>query len=110
MMKSVMIATAALVTMAGVAMAETPSFVGYSEYAVEAKSFEVGAGAEVYLAKGFYLTPMVVGSGPSNDFTFDHAEVKATYILNENVNVYGKVKTDSDFNYDEAIVGVAFQF
>lgn len=109
-MKSVMIAVAALVTMAGAAMAETPSFVGYSEYAVEANSFELGAGAEVYLADGFYLTPMVVGKGPADAFEFDHAEVKATYILNENVNVYGKVKSDADFKYDEAIVGVAFQF
>ena len=109
-MKSVMIATVALAAMTGVAMAETPSFVGYSEYSIEANSFELGAGAEVYVAKGFYLTPMIVGTGAADAFDFDHAEVKATYILNENLNVYGKVKTDADFKYSDAIVGVSFQF
>ena len=110
MMKSVMIATAALFTMAGVAMAETPSFVGYSEYSIEAKTFELGAGAEVYVSDGFYVTPMIVGLGEADAFTFDHAEVKATYMLNENINLYGKVTSTSDWGYADTTVGVSFQF
>lgn len=109
-MKSVMIAVAAVAAMTGVAMAETPSFVGYSEYSIEAKNLEIGVGAEVYVADGFYLTPMVIGSGATDEFDFDHAEIKATYIVNENVNVYGKVKSDADFGYSDTTVGVAFQF
>ncbi len=109
-MKSVMIAVTALVAMTGMAMAETPTFVGYSEYAVEANSFEIGAGAELYVLDGFYLTPMVIGNGDVDAFDFTRAEVKATYVVNENIDVYGKIKTDADFNYDDAVVGVAFRF
>lgn len=109
-MKSVMIAAAALVATATVAMADTPTFVGYSEYAVEAQTFELGAGAEFIIADGLILTPTLVGFGTSSDFDFNRAELKASYGLNENINLYGKVKTDADFKYDEAVVGVAFQF
>ena len=109
-MKSVMIAAAALVAMTGVAAAEVPTFVGYSEYAVEAETFELGAGAEFILADRLILTPTLVGFGTADEFDFDRLEVKASYGLNENLDMYGKLKTDADFKYDEAIVGVAFQF
>ena len=46
----------------------------------------------------------------AEDFAFDHAEVKASYGLNENVDLYGKVATDSDFGYAETTLGVALQF
>ena len=111
MMKSVMITATALVAMATVATAaDRPTVVGYSEYAVEAQTFELGAGAEFIVADGLILTPTVVGFGTSDDFAFDHAEVKASYGLNENLDLYGKVKTDSDLKYSETVLGVAFQF
>lgn len=109
-MKSVMIATAALVATATVAMAEIPTFVGYSEYAVEAETFELGAGAEVIVAGGLILTPTLVAFGTAEDFDFNRAELKASYGLNENVGLYGKLKTNADFEYDEAVIGASFQF
>ena len=46
MMKSVMIAAAALVATVTMASAgERPTILGYSEYAVEAETFAVGAGS-----------------------------------------------------------------
>ena len=111
-MKSVMIAAAAMVAMTTsfAAAAERPTILGYSEYAVEAETFELGAGAEFIVGNGLILTPMIVGFGPSEDFQFDRAELKASYGLNENVDLYGKIKTDEDLNYDETVLGVALQF
>lgn len=109
-MKSVMFAAAALVAMTGFAMAEAPSFIGYSEYAVEADTLELGVGAELAIADGFTLTPMIVGTGAIDAFDFDHAEIKATYSLDENVSVYGKLKSDADFKYSDVVLGAAFQF
>lgn len=110
-MKSVMIAAAALVAMTGFAMAgERPTILGYGEYAVEAETFELGAGAEFIVADRLIVTPMVVGFGVSEDFKFDRLEVKASYDLNENVDLYGKIETDEDLNYAETTVGVALQF
>lgn len=109
-MKSVMIAAAALVATVTVATAEVPTFVGYSEYAVEAETFELGAGAEFIIADGLILTPTLVAFGTSEDFDFNRAELKASYGLNENVGLYGKLKTNADFEYDEAVIGASFQF
>ncbi len=110
MMKSVMIAAAAFATMATMASAEAPTFLGYSEYAIEAETFELGAGAEFIVADSLILTPMVIGFGTTEDFQFDRAELKASYGLNENVGLYGKIKTDSDLNYSETVLGASFQF
>ena len=110
-MKSVMIAAAALVAMTGFAMAgERPTILSYGEYAVEAETFELGAGAEFILADRLIVTPMVIGFGTTEDFAFDRVEVKASYGINENVDVYGKVETDEDLHYAETTVGVALQF
>ncbi len=111
MMKSVMIAAAAITAMATMASAaDRPTFLAYSEYAIEAETFELGAGAEFIVADRVIVTPMLIGFGTNEDFAFDRAELKASYGVNENVDLYGKIATDSDLNYEEATVGVAFQF
>ncbi len=112
MMKSVMIAAAAMVAMTAsfAAAAERPTILGYSEYAVEAETFELGAGAEFVIGNGLILTPMIAGFGTTEDFDFNRAELKASYGLNENVSLYGKIKSDADLNYDEAVLGASFQF
>jgi hypothetical protein len=111
MMKSVMTAVAAIALTAGAASAfELPTAVGYSEYAVEAETFELGAGAEFVIGNGLILTPMIAGFGTTEDFDFNRAELKASYGLNENVSLYGKIKSDADLNYDEAVLGASFQF
>ena len=110
-MKNIMLATVALTAMVTMASAgDRPTIVGYSEYAVEAQSFEAGVGTELLIGNKLLVTPMVSGSGSGEDFAFDHAEVKAKSGLNENVDLYGKITTDSDLNYAETTIGVAFQF
>lgn len=109
-MKSVMIA-AALVAMTGSAMAgERPTILGYGEYAVEAETLELGAGAEFIVSDRLVVTPMVIGYGTTEDFNFDRLEVKASYGINDNVGLYGKIESDEDLNYAETTVGVALQF
>lgn len=113
MMKSIMAATAALAVMTTVASAaDRPTIVGYGEYSVEAKTFEAGAGAEMFVMDNLMVTPMLIGTAPNSltDFAFDHAELKANYILTANVDLYGKVKSDKEFRYSEATVGLALQF
>ncbi len=110
-MKSVMIAAAAITAMATMASAaDRPTIVGYSEYAVEAETFELGAGAELIVADRLIVTPTVIGFGTTDDFNFDRLEVKASYGLNENVDLYGKIKTDDELNYAETVIGASFQF
>lgn len=111
MMKSVMIAAVAVLGMATVASAgERLPLIGYSEYAVEAQTFELGVGTEFVVADKLVIAPAIVGFGPSDDFNFDRLEVKASYGLNDKVDLYGKVETDADLHYAETTVGVAFRF
>jgi hypothetical protein len=110
-MKSVMIATAALVAMTSFAVAaERPTILGYSEYAVEAETFELGAGAEFIVNDRLIVKTMVVGFGTDEDFQFDRLELNTSYGINENVDLYGKLETDEDLNYSETTLGVALQF
>lgn len=109
-MKSVMIAALAMTVATAAIAAERPTVVGYSEYAVEAKTFELGAGAEFILGDSLIVTPMVIGFGEAEAFDFDRLEVKASYGVNENVDLYGKVKTDADLDYSETVLGASFQF
>lgn len=110
-MKSVMIAAAALVAMTSfAAAAERPIILGYSEYAVEAETFELGAGAEFIVNDRLIVKTMVVGFGTDEDFQFDRLELNTSYGINENVDLYGKLETDEDLNYSETTLGVALQF
>jgi hypothetical protein len=110
-MKSVMIAAAALVAMTSfAAAAERPTILGYSEYAVEAETFELGAGAEFVVNDRLIVKTMVVGFGTDEDFQFDRLELNASYGINENVDLYGKLETDEDLNYSETTLGIALQF
>jgi hypothetical protein len=111
MMKTILMATAAVVAMTTFASAaDRPTIIGYTEYSVEAETYEVGLGTEFIVGDMLLISPKMVSFGTSEDFTFDHAEVKASYGVNGNVDVYAKVTTDADFNYAETTVGVSFQF
>jgi hypothetical protein len=46
----------------------------------------------------------------SEPVAFDNVEVGIAYGLNDNVDVYGLVRLDSDFEYDETVVGIAVTF
>ena len=42
--------------------------------------------------------------------TFDNVEAGVAYSLKDNVSVYGLVRLDKDFEYDETVVGIAVTF
>ena len=108
-MKASMIAAAALVAMVTMASAQ-PTFLAYSEYAVEAETLELGAGAEFVVTDSVLVTPVVVGFGTQDTFDFDHAEFKVEYLVNENWTVFGRVETDADFDYADTFIGAELQF
>ena len=108
-MKSVMLAAVAGLALASAASAADVSYLGYGEYAIEAQTFEVGVGAAVGFGN-LTVTPTVIGSDVAGSFDFDHVEVRADYAVNTNVTAYGKVATDDELRYDEAVLGVAFKF
>ena len=108
-MKTLLLATT--IAMASTAAyADGLGFNGYGEYAMEAESFEFGAGATYGVDSfEFYVeTVFVKPNGAELDFT--EATFGVAYAINDNANVYAEVTTDSDFDYDEAVIGLAFQF
>lgn len=111
-MKNIMLAAAvAFGAFAGAAAANEVSFNAYGEYAFEAQSVEVGAGATYAFDNGLALGAEFVALDTGADsFSFDHADVKASYALTEAAAVYGKVTFDSDLEYSESVVGVALSF
>lgn len=111
MMKVIMIAAATILgTTVMATAADRPTLLGYSEYAVEAETLEVGVGAEAFIANGVSVTPMLVGLGPTEDFKFDHAEVQVDYQVDQNWTLYGRVETDEDFDYKDTFVGAKLRF
>ena len=110
-MNKTMIASAvAMTVLAGAALAEAPKFSVYSEYGVETKTAEFGAAAAISLNDKLTVTPEVVATGDSSNFAFDHAAVTVNYAVATNLDVYGRIESDSDFAYDNTYVGVALRF
>ena len=111
-MKKIMIATVALFAAASAASAfERPTLLSYGEYTVEAQDVELGVGTEFILDGGLTITPWVVATDTGADsLTFDHAAINVAYGVNENVDLYGKVETDSDLNYSETTIGFKLQY
>lgn len=113
-MKTFVLATVAALTLAGTAHAgagaKPLSFSGYGEYAVEAQAFELGAGANYTIdALDFGATAVFVKEN-GVDLGFDHVDLTAAYVVTTGTELYGKVALDSDLEYDETTVGIAFSF
>lgn len=107
-MKTIVLATA-FATLATSAFAG-PAVVGYSEYAVEARTFEVQVGVQLPINDQFMFTPSLVGFGTSKNFAFSYANFNVTYNLNDNIDLYVDLDTDKNFNYAETTLGLAFSF
>lgn len=84
--------------------------IGSAEYAIEAEVFESRLGIS-YDALGMTFEPILVGTYVSGgNFEFSGAELNAIYSINQNVDLYGRVDFDSDFDYDEFTIGLGFRF
>ena len=105
------IITAAVLTVtASMAHAGELSFNASAEYAVEAETYDVTAGA-VYAFNDFAVfTEASFEKLPSNNLEYTETELGIVYNLKDSVSVYGLVRLDSDFEYDDTVVGVAVTF
>jgi predicted porin len=110
-MKTLVIAAVAATALtAGAASAEGLSFGGYGEYAVEAKAFEFGLGAEYAIQSITVSAEAVLVKADGADLELDAITLGAGYALSKNAEVYGAVDLDKDLTYTETTLGVAFKF
>ena len=107
-MKKLMISTV-FATLLGSAASAGVAITGYTEYAVEAQEVTLNVGTELSVAS--------IAVSPSLDFTyadsngdFSGVNLDASYALTDSMSAYVEVDFNSDVEYDEATVGVSFNF
>lgn len=111
-MKNVILATAVTFGLATAASAEgllPVPVMGSIEYATEAAVTSIDLGTEVSFGD-FSFAPTFNLSDASGEFDFDGLEFTAAFGVTNGVNLYAIVETDSEFDYAETTVGVAFKF
>lgn len=113
-MKTILLATAATFVLSSSAFAEgLLGGLGGSaqvEYSIENSAFAMEAGPDLSMG-GVMISPRVYGSIDSNQtIGFDGVGVEAEYGVNQNMSVYGAVQADGDIKYQDAQVGVRFNF
>lgn len=110
-MKNVFAAAAVFLGMTTASFAQDVGFVGYGEYAFEAEAFETGVGMEFGFYDRLVVTPMLTATRTEADgFEFQSVDVTADYTLNETVDLYATLATNSDLEYQDFTVGASFNF
>jgi len=112
-MKKILALGAGIALAAGLttaAFAEDLSFVGSAEYAFEAEAFETKLGGQYDIDNWTFIGLVVAEDTSTTDFDFTGIEVGAAYAVNANVDLYAKLETDGDLNYEETTIGTAFKF
>lgn len=104
-----MAAVAAMTLTATSAYAGDLDFIGETEYAIEAETFSVEAGAE-YTYDAWRFTGVTQFDDTCDDFEFTGVELEAGYSIGKNVEAYVRLETDDDLEYDETVVGATFRF
>lgn len=111
-MKNTIIAAVAALTMtAGFAAADT-GFFGHTEYAFEAQALEFGIGAYTEV-QSFTLTAELTATTcvtDGCDLKVSEVTFGASYPLSNKFTAYGELTLDSDFQYNEAVLGVSAKF
>lgn len=102
-------ATTTLALSTAAAQANDLSWVGSTEYAIEAETFSVDVGVE-YGVGNFTFAPLLTMDDAGDNFDFTGAELEVGYAVSANVTVFGRIEADEDFDYDEAVVGASFKF
>lgn len=113
-MKTFLLATAATFVLSTSAFAE--GLLGNAggsaevEYSIENKTFSMEAGPDLNM-NNFAISPRTYASvDADNTISFDGVGVEVAYGVTSNVAVYGAVQSNEDFKYDDAQVGVRFNF
>lgn len=105
-----LIAAVIFAASASTASAQDLAFVGNAFYEFEAEQFETNLGVEMGFGD-FTVTPMITGQYDDVDeFHLDNVSVTGAYSLNDNVDLFGRVEFDDEFEYSETTVGMAFRF
>ncbi len=96
--------------LATAASAEDLSFIGSAEYAFEAEAFETKLGAQYDVNNWTFIGLLVAEDTSTTDLDFTGAELVGAYAVNENIDLFAKLETDGDLNYEETTIGTAFKF
>ena len=94
---------------AGVASAQDYSVFGTAEYAVEADTFEIGVGADIYVG-AFTFTPAIYADRVADVNDLNRAELTVAYQINGNWAAYATVETDREWDYAETTFGTRVEF
>jgi len=106
-------APAGLIAQAG-AMNETYSltqFYGFMEYGVESDEADAGLGMNYFLTDEATLYGEInFIKEDGSDVDFDTFNFGIDYAITYNVSTYAEIEFDSDFDYQDVIVGVTFVY
>lgn len=111
-MKNTLLAAAAVLGLtATVASAESllpVPVIGSLEYAFEADVASMDLGTRIDLGV-VTLTPMI-NAAYDTDLRFTGAELTASYLITEGLDVYATIESDSEWEYSEFTIGMSFSF
>ena len=106
-------APAGLIAQAG-AMNETYSltqFYGFMEYGVESEEADAGLGMNYFLTDEATLYGEInFIKEDGSDVDFDTFNFGIDYAITYNVSTYAEIEFDSDFDYQDVVVGVTFVY
>ena len=108
-MKTTILAATLALTTAGAASAQDYTVFGTAEYAVEADTFEIGVGADIYVGD-FTFTPALYADRVADENDLNRAELTVAYQINGNWAAYATVETDRDWDYAETTFGTRVEF
>jgi hypothetical protein len=89
-----------------------PSYFGVSgeaAYSVENEAVALEIGPDLAFGD-FAFEPRLYGSADTDGLAFEGVSVEASYGLSNAVSVFGTVYADEDMSYEDAHVGVRFEF
>tara|TARA_B110000977_G_scaffold5760_1_gene8108 strand:+ start:227 stop:583 length:357 start_codon:yes stop_codon:yes gene_type:complete len=83
---------------------------GEVEYSVEGEAFAMEVGPTMTIGNIGVAPKLLTSMDSSLDLSMVGVEVEATYGLSNNLQLFGEVSADKDFDYQDLKMGVRFQF
>ena len=83
---------------------------GEVEYSVEGEAFAMEVGPTMTIGNIGVAPKLLTSMDSSLDLSMLGVEVEATYGLSNNLQLFGEVSADKDFDYQDLKMGVRFQF
>jgi hypothetical protein len=105
-----LIAATALMLSTTAAYADGLTFNAGAEYAIEAETFEITAGANYSVYDFGLFADVTFTKEPTGTMDYDETEIGVAYALKDNVEIYGLVRLDDSFDYEDTVIGVKVIF